>query len=145
MIIENAAFIQKKARKKKFKMLFFIIGVMTITTVYLNLDLDAWSTPPIQWYTNNKKKCSQYSKLFLGYFLGLKDTFFDTSILVCIPAMIFGVSFSINIEYENFKWTKTKYYLTMIRLALGILIALSIDYLFDYATRDVTNHTTIYT
>ena len=58
MVIENAAFIQKKSRKKKFKILFFIIGTLTITTVYLNLDLDAWSTPPIDWYTNNKKKCA---------------------------------------------------------------------------------------
>ena len=40
MIVEKAAFIQKKARKYKFYILFTVIGALVIVLVYFNLDLD---------------------------------------------------------------------------------------------------------
>jgi hypothetical protein len=50
LLIENAAFLMKKARLYKFYVLFLIIGAFVLVLIYFNLDLERWSTPPILWY-----------------------------------------------------------------------------------------------
>ena len=62
--------------------------------------------------------------------IGLNYTFFDTYYLICIPAMVFGVSFAINLE-DNLKWTKTNYFIRIIRVTIGLMIAYFIDYAFN--------------
>lgn len=59
MFIENAAFIQKKARLNKFYILFVIIGTMIMSVVYFNFDLIIWKRPPMEWYTNSRLKCNE--------------------------------------------------------------------------------------
>jgi hypothetical protein len=107
MVVEKAAFIQKKSRKNKFNILFQIIGLMSVIIIYFNLSLKDWRNPPMEWYTNSKLKCNDIRDPIFGMNIGLKESFYDTSILMCLPAMIFGVSFSISMEPENIKWTKT--------------------------------------
>lgn len=58
--------------------------------------------------------------------------------------MIFGVSFSIDIDSENIKWTKTNKSITLVRLLIGLSIAFGIEYLFQTVYSDLTNHATIY-
>jgi hypothetical protein len=58
--------------------------------------------------------------------------------------MIFGVSFSISIDEENIKWTKTPIYKTVPRVFFGLSLAALIDYSFYYFSQDLINHTSIY-
>lgn len=58
MFCENAAFIEKKSRRKKFDVLFIFLAIMIGTFIYYNLDLFIFPRPPIEWYTNSKDKCS---------------------------------------------------------------------------------------
>ena len=81
---------------------------------------------------------------FQGSFIGLRDTFLDTSMVLCIPAMIFGVSFSISIDEENIRWTKTSFGLTMTRIIIGLGLAASIDYLFYILTFSMSDYVSMY-
>lgn len=144
MLVEKSAFIQKQSRKYKFRILFFISGIMVITIIYFNLDYTQWQRPPIRWYTNSKLKCEDKEPHFRGMFIGMKETFLDTGILICIPIMVFGVSFTMNLDSENLKWTKTSFLTTCTRLAIGISLSLSIDLLIWWLTQDLTDFTTIF-
>ena len=82
---------------------------------------------------------------FQGAFLGLKDSFLDTAVIFCIPAMIFGVSFAINIDEENIKWTKTSFPITMTRILLGLISTCGLDYVMAfYMTGLSKKHSSIY-
>lgn len=124
--------------------MFVVAAIFVFSTVYLNLDAVEYLRPPFNWYMNIKSKCAKELKHYSGFFLGLKETFFDTSILICLPAIIFGVSFAVGLEPENMKWTKTSYTLSFIRLALGLAVAVSIDIVFNTYTAQLIDHSSIY-
>lgn len=58
--------------------------------------------------------------------------------------MLFGVSFAINFDSENIKWTKTKTSISLIRLFLGLCLGLAIELFFLHFYDNLANHTTIY-
>lgn len=59
-VVANAIFLQKKARKHKFHILFFTIGIMVLASVLFNLDFHDWRRPPNLWLTLTNEKCKNY-------------------------------------------------------------------------------------
>jgi membrane-associated phospholipid phosphatase len=57
ILIEKSIFLQKKARKNKFRILFFVSGVLVIATVLFNLDMYNWRRPSNDWVSRHKAKC----------------------------------------------------------------------------------------
>eukprot|EP00347_Sterkiella_histriomuscorum_P002567 403367652 len=145
LFVEKCAFIQKKSRKYKFDLLFMMLGCLVVLIVFYNLDLYENMTPPILWYTNSKRKCSDQMKSFQGRFIGMQDTFMDSSIIICIPAMMFGVSFAISMDEENIKWTKTSFALTVSRALIGMITTASLEYIIALLLGDLSDkHASIY-
>jgi hypothetical protein len=120
------------------------IALFTFSIVYLNLELVEYVKPPISWYINTKIKCVREFNHYVEFFLGLKETFFDTAILICLPTVVFGVSFAIGVEPENMKWTKTSFSKTIVRLVLGLLTVGLIDFWFSYLSLDLIDHVSLY-
>jgi hypothetical protein len=65
--------------------------------------------------------------------------------MACIPVIAFGVSFVISFDFHNLKWTKTSRMLKLIRLVMGLTIAIFIDLIFKQMNSDIRNHTSVYT
>lgn len=64
---------------------------------------------------------------------------------MCIPAMIFGVSFAINVDEENIRWTKTSWSLSITRVLLGLATAYAIEFILRLALNPISSkHTSIY-
>jgi hypothetical protein len=74
----------------------------------------------------------------------MKSTFYDTGIIMCIPAMLFGVSLSINIDEENIKWAKTNIGVTIIRLFIAFWSTFAIELLIYHFTSRINNFATLY-
>jgi hypothetical protein len=52
--------------------------------------------------------------------------------MACVPVMVFGVSFVISFDLDNIKWYKTRLILRLIRLCIGLTLAVIIDQTFNY-------------
>ena len=112
MLIEKSIFIEKRARKNKFYVLFFTIGLLIVAATGFNLDLHTWMRPPNLWTSMTNLKCqpdlqnevkpSNTANTFTtnvvgGSLIGMKSTFLESSILICVPTMVFASAFSITL------------------------------------------------
>ncbi len=84
----RSIFVERKARRGKFMVLFITTGFMMVAGVLFNMDLHQWQRPPNIWMQNT---CNDQ-------FLGMKSTFLESAILICIPMLVFGTSFAINLD-----------------------------------------------
>ena len=128
MLIEKSIFLQKKSRKHKFYMLFFTFGILVVAIVLFNLNLHDWHRPPNLWITLWQLQCP----LTPPTFIGMHSTFLDTSILICVPSVIFAASFSQQ-TLLAFRHSKNQYprATSALNLIIGISMSALIDRLFQ--------------
>jgi len=68
-----------------------------------------------------------------------------TSILICIPSMIFGVSLAISYDEENIKWTKTTFAHTIARLVIGLSMVYFGELIWEsYTQQYLLSHSSTY-
>lgn len=95
LLIMKSIFIERKARKNKFYLFFLTSGLLIIATTVFNLNMQTWRRPPNLWTTLSNEKCGEAS------LLGMKGTFLQSSIVLCIPVMVFATSLAIHLEGED--------------------------------------------
>lgn len=139
ILVEKSIFLQKKARKHKFYMLFFSCGAMLLGSVIFNMDMYEWGRPPNQWHNNSKDKCDiqvgGYSALFeksiinVPQMIGMKSTFLESAILVCVPAMVFATPFALLLDKDGdlLKWNVSRKILfTRLSIMFSLIMPLDI-------------------
>jgi len=61
----------------------------------------------------------------------MKSTFLESAILICIPMLVFGTSFAINLDGDiRSDWKEWSMKLKFTRLYVGIILGGITDYLF---------------
>ncbi|TNV86647.1 hypothetical protein FGO68_gene16613 [Halteria grandinella] len=125
LLVEKSIFLQKKARKYKFEVLFFTIGLLVVASVLFCLQLHDLGRPPNLWTSNYKAKCPTGPAMQLG----MKATFRETSVLVCIPTMVFASAFAVTLDGDLLYWSNSRR-VVLTRQILGLSLALLIDLIF---------------
>jgi hypothetical protein len=125
IMIEKAIFIQKKARKNKFQVLFATVSSLIAAAVVFNMS-PGLQRPPNRWVTYAQAQCVGERQQGM---LGMKATFMGTALLMCIPAMVFASAFAVNVDYTGDiqKW-KHQPHTVLVRLALGLGLSLGLEF-----------------
>ena len=63
--------------------------------------------------------------------MGMKATFMDSSILICVPTMIFATSFALTLDLDGtLLLYQRRKVLIFARTCVGLGLSLSVDFLF---------------
>jgi len=141
----RTGFSMRSSRARKFYLFFFSLGLFIFFLVIFSSMRSTW-TMPQDWIVNanyEDNPCQQEFMTEANNSIGLNQTFEKSSVIFVVIGMIFAWPFAM-LHFSALQWINTARWKRVVRMILGLSIAVGAFFFFAWIVSDTNDLATIF-